>query len=466
MSSHRRLAILGLVVVSFGLASCADEESVFEQPSQFDQPPTAALGFLGYGDRVAKVTVCGDCHESRQGTWSQTAHAGAWQTMRSSEARQSYCESCHAVSELGNAIEGVDVGWTATSDPRYYDVQCESCHGGGLDHVVNTAEVKPLAHIGILGSAGKTAAFESCGECHQSAHAPFVDEWVQSAHAEANSTVQNLASGDPDRYGACLDCHTGQGALAAWGVDSDYVEKDDAIVDQVGIVCAVCHDPHQSTHAGQLRYAIDVLDGAANLCMRCHDRNATPNPSSSRGPHAAAGPLLRGEAGWFPPGFPFEPGELVPTHGSAENPRLCAGCHVNGATVTLPSGSPYNGAGHQFTAITCLDENGLPVPGDCDLADRDFSFCASCHSGEANARLLWTQSNQQIADAVATLQGLLDQVPSIEFDTGDGEITVAEGADFNRQLALTGGAVAHNGPLVKFLLLASIDRVKAQYGLN
>lgn len=466
MSSHRHLAVLGLVVLSFGLISCADEDSVFEQPLQFQEPPTAALGFLGYGDRVAKVTVCGGCHESRQANWKQTHHAGAWRTMRDSGAAETFCENCHTVSALGNPVEGVDVGYPATGDPRYYDVQCESCHGGGLEHVLNPGLVQPRASITVLGAAGKAAPFESCGECHQGAHAPFVDEWAQSAHAGARRSVVSLASFDPDTYGFCVDCHTGQGALAAWGIDSNYVERDADVLDYVGIVCAVCHDPHQATHSAQLRYPIDVLDAGSNLCMRCHDRDASPDPDSPRGPHAAEGPLLRGEAGWFPPGFPFVPGELVPTHGGPGNPRRCAGCHVNRTTAPLGTGGVYNGAGHLFSAIPCLDENGIPVPGDCDIADRDFSVCAPCHGGEANARLVWTQANQQIDEAVATLVDLIARVPASEFDPSDGQISVAEGAEFNRQLALTDGVAAHSGPMIKFLLAASIERVMSEYGLN
>lgn len=39
----------------------------------------------------------------------------------------------------------------------------------------------------------------------------------------------------------CVACHEARGALAAFGVDADYIEKDQA--EAIPITCAVCHDP-------------------------------------------------------------------------------------------------------------------------------------------------------------------------------------------------------------------------------
>ncbi len=41
--------------------------------------------------------------------------------------------------------------------------------------------------------------------------------------------------------------------------------------------------------------------------------------------------MLLGQAGWWPPGIEVD-GDIVATHGTERNPRLCATCHVNSTT--------------------------------------------------------------------------------------------------------------------------------------
>ena len=116
-------------------------------------------------------------------------------------------------------------------------------------------------------------------------------------------------------------------------IDAEYAERDGT--EPIGIVCAVCHDPHDARNHGQLRFPIDVPEVDVNLCMKCHQRRAVPDPTSSRGPHSPQGPLLLGEnVGWQPPNFQYADIQIRSTHGSDANPRLCATCHVNSYEVT------------------------------------------------------------------------------------------------------------------------------------
>jgi hypothetical protein len=60
---------------------------------------------------------------------------------------------------------------------------------------------------------------------------------------------------------------------------------------------------------------------------------------------------------------------------------------------------------------------------------------------------------------------LIAQIPATEFDENDNRYTTGEGARFNSELARTGGAAAHNATLIEALLIASIQQVRADYGL-
>lgn len=454
--SYRRTALLATIVI-LPFTGCTDTETVFVERPFFDDPPGNAAGFIGYGTedaRLASFTVCGNCHIGSQSQWENTAHAHAWETLAAIDQLREPCVGCHSVNERGNAAEG-DVGWTATADARFEDVQCESCHGPGAGHLSNPEASQPLATIavGLDLSSG-------CGECHSGSHHPFVDEWVQSRHGEGgNASIRTRDE--------CTSCHEGRGALEAFGVDADYIEKDGS--EPQPIVCSVCHDPHSAQNEHQLRFPINVPDIDQNLCMKCHQRRAVPDPTSSRGPHSPQGPLLLGEdVGWTPPNF--DTNIVRGTHGSAQNEELCATCHVNAFEVTDPAtgGFVFSATGHLFQPIPCLDASGVPtVDGNCALTERTFASCtgAGCHGDETVARTLFTNVKQRIANLVAQLDAQLAGVPASEFSTSDNVLTVAEGAKFNQDLAEISSSAIHNPFLTEALLLGSMQAVQSEYGI-
>ncbi len=467
----RSLRSLSLPLTMIGLllaAGCTDEETVFVDKPLFEDPPEASAGFMGYDEEGQKLTVCGNCHVGQQSGWDETAHADAWDGLQASGHSQEFCEGCHTTGPAGNLAKG-DVGHNGTQSSRYHDVQCESCHGAGLAHVTNPDASQPLASIKAHPDLNT-----GCGECHQGAHHDMVNEWVQSGHAEPTSRVVDRAVADPGHYGACMDCHSGQGALAAWGVNAEYVEKDAGFADHDGITCAVCHDPHENTFAGQLRFPIDVPSEDQNLCVKCHHKRAQPELEADvvRGPHSPEGPLLFGDAGWFPPGFepPTGTEDIRGTHGGDANPALCATCHVHQYDVNDQETGEFivSVTGHTFEAIPCVDSNGLPTgEDDCDLADRNFGGCtgSGCHGDEVAARNAMITADADIADLIAQVEGLLSQVPDGELDNADGVFTVADGADFNVQLAEHPGTSVHNPFLAKALLRASRDALIDTYDL-
>ena len=455
MSRSVLLAAIVLVVA----AGCTDERIVFRDRDLLADLPANAQGFLGYSNADAKLTVCGNCHVGPQTQWVGTAHADAWATLANNPGRQAFCEACHTVSEAGNQTEGGNAGWPATQDTRYHDVQCESCHGPGLDHVRNPGATQPLASLGVT-----IGAETGCGECHSGIHHPFVEEWAESGHGQ----VLAVPAGRPE----CQGCHTGQGALVAFGAhDAEYVEKGSTT--PLPIACGVCHDPHSATFEGQLRYPITVPDEEQNLCMRCHHKRGLPETGSpSRGPHSPEGPLLLGDAGWFPPNMPLEPGtEIIGTHGSQANPRLCAGCHVYRFDVTDQATGDFliSSVGHRFDAIPCVDANGAPTgEAECERSQRSFASCtgSGCHVDQARARQALESAETSINFFAALLKSALDKVPASEFSATDNRYSTAEGARFNWQLALVNGSEVHNPFLIEALLIASIQQLKIEYDVD
>lgn len=460
------VAVLGLAAFAGG---CVDEDTVYNDRPFGDDPPASADGMLGYLQGQAGQTTCAQCHATPSASWTTTAHAGAWETLQDSGHAQEFCEACHTVSQYGNAATD-PAGWTSTGDPRYVDVQCESCHGAGEMHVADPAASQPLPSLAV--GEGLT---NGCGECHNGTHHPFVEQWEMSKHSE----VVGFAAGRLE----CAGCHRGQGTLLAWGVRSNYVERDSE--EPLAVVCGVCHSMHDATFEGQLRFPVTTTDVQVHLCARCHNRRSVADPNSSHGlePHAPEAELLVGEAGWIPPGSGLAPGSTFNTHGSASNEKLCATCHVAMYTVTdaATGAFEFQSVGHTFESLPCVDESGIPNgETDCaySAAERSFEGCldSGCHS---NAPAVSALLNNRAANLVADLEVLLDLLEQVDpnLDEPGGEIdatvptfTIAEGAFFNYSLATHGGDVygslTHNPPWIRDLIDASIIAVEDEYGVS
>jgi predicted CXXCH cytochrome family protein len=502
-----------LLLAALFLAGCTDEKIVFREP--FNPPPDASSGFVGYFTTSDKSTTCGNCHVDHQNKWQGTAHADAYETLVASGSAQDFCYSCHTVNETGNQVETA-AGWNVVQDTAYHDVQCESCHGPGADHIETPdASDHPLARVRVLntdvasGNPDEDNAIVpgSCAECHSGAHHPFVEEWSQSRHARA-LTEEGIFIADESP--SCAPCHEGRSVLKAWGVTSNYFERDSAAGaagPHFGVTCAVCHDPHNAQFEGQLRYSITDATFEGNLCMKCHTRRYEPAGTSPRGPHAPQGAVLTGTAGFWPPGF--DTTAVSATHGNpAANPRLCAGCHVNSFQVTdqLTGGTIFS-TGHSFRPLPCLDPaTGQPTSDDScayDATARYWGACtkSGCHADasaaalalssqradiEVLADILWNDADgdEVLYDTLATGEfgafdagdtGLLTQIPNptVEINHKDRIVSIAEGALFNARLVgedrYANGDRSkgvHNPFLSTQLLAASIQAVQTTYGLG
>jgi hypothetical protein len=422
LAFHRASLYLGLLPVF--LSGCTD--TVFRDREPFNPPPDATNKFLGYFTSSDQQTTCGNCHVLHQVDWLNTAHASTYSLLAGNSDATAECYTCHTVSDRGNAVAG-PAGWDAVQDTVYHDVQCESCHGPGLDHVTapdapKSASNPPLAHIAVpvgVTDSATLAQSTSCGSCHNQNSGPGVrtyEEWTRSGHAVAlASPAGNFTAPE-----GCPNCHEAKSILAAWGVTADYAEKGQTgSANYLGQTCTVCHDPHGTAEdpdnpgqpiPGQLRWPISTPNVDQNLCMKCHQRRSVPDQTSPRGPHSPQGPMLLGEAGYQPAGFQPDVQAVATTHGSEKNPKLCAGCHVNRISGTdVTTGKPATSAGHLFLAIPCLDAGGLPdlVNQDCarDEPSRSWTACTAsgCHGTATAAISAITLSSQRIDQLVAQI---------------------------------------------------------------
>lgn len=453
---------------------CVDEKIVYRDGPNFAAPPASAASFLGYSDEDNKATVCGSCHVTQQAKWKVTKHAGAFETLEKSGSMQGFCQACHTVNNLGNATTDTLSGWRSTKDTRYHDVQCESCHGAGLQHVQAPARGQMLPSLKPDTATNQTTG---CAECHSGTHHPFAEEWKQTRHATAFRRSYNGATATaPEVPGgpraACQSCHIGQKVLEAWGVNTNYAEKSQGqtAATGLGVTCAVCHDPHGSPNSGNLRFAVDARDPDANLCMKCHLRRSVPDFSGGQNsPHSPQGPMLLGTAGWWPPGIQVD-GDIVASHGSERNPRLCATCHVNKYDATDKATGKFvtTVTGHRFAAVPCVDANGAPTASqNCTITQRSFKSCAGsgCHA-EATARTLMTSASADIQLLANALAPMLADPKVPASDKVSGKVSTWRGATFNRNLALHPGSEVHNPFLAKALLRASIAQMAKDYGIT
>jgi predicted CXXCH cytochrome family protein len=383
-----------------------------------------AGGFLGLANSQANVTQCGECHPSEQERWVLTAHANAYQTLADigRAGPENSCAPCHNVGERGNTLTDPDLGFVGTPVDALHNVQCENCHGPGATHVSDVKQ-HPDASLAVALDTG-------CGECHQDTHHPFVEEWMESPHAESHESGKAFGlnvAGDPE----CAPCHVAQSFIAL--IQSDGAERL-VVEDPLPITCVACHDPHGNGNTAQLR----LLAGTPIVCGQCHQQGPTEIGSE---PHHPQLDVLLGTAGFRFPGEDY-PGAA--SHGNTElNPDLCARCHI--ATRPFQGGEVPIAAqvGHTFEPLPVVDE----VTG-----ERNFDNCAECH---ADAEAILGPHQAQIDALVAELEAALDAVPEEQQDD-----EIVQGARFNLETVINDKSRGvHNPRLELRLLETSIQKV-------
>jgi hypothetical protein len=342
-------------------------------------------------------------------------------------------------------------------------VQCENCHGAAGNHAANPQDftVKPRVEL----------AAEVCGGCHTDSHHPTYDEWKTSGHS---TMVEDM---NPEsRISSCGRCHSGSVRLSL--INNQPLPTGDA---NVPIVCATCHDPHQTNaYPAQVRnplssttdYFLTTTDNFTNkynpninLCGQCHNHRGASWTTTSRPPHhspqynmllGTVGVLLDGSA-------PSDPA----THAFLQN--QCVTCHMQ--TSEYVSEQQPAVTGHSFAVNTfnaCLKCHPLPE----DLVD--FTQTAISDQIQQVKKALDSWALTKAPSALSAKYGALawEYTNIGTLSTGAAGPTTAEQAlipdnikkaRFNLYLVLNDGSFGvHNGPFSITLLTTAMDWVQTE----
>ncbi|MFH1009088.1 MAG: FlgD immunoglobulin-like domain containing protein [Candidatus Latescibacterota bacterium] len=349
------------------------------------------------------VANCALCHADKKAEWEETDHASMLERSIDGLTSSHYsgsCIGCHTVGydTAATAVNGgfddvaATLGWAfpETLEAGNWDampaalqglsnIQCESCHGAGSQHMGDKTKIDISFDAGM------------CGQCHDSGtHHVFPYEWEQSAHATATTSP----SGEGRE--SCVRCHTGIGF-------AQYADGEEATnLEYAPITCAGCHDPHSAENEHQLRKLDDVTlfngevisqGGLGKLCMNCHmsRRNAEEYVqvySSRYGPHY--GPQTDMLMGTNAAEFGKEIESSGHKYAASD---ACVTCHMAGTPGTDEPGQFMVGE-HTFA----MRWDGDTPEDDTDDVE-NVGACASCH-GELES---------------------FDKKSSVDFD-GDGSI--------------------------------------------
>lgn len=118
--------------------------------------PAAGATYLG-------VAKCKMCHPKQHKTWEAMKHAKAFEQLIGDEQKDPECLKCHTT---GFGKGGYDPAKAAEENAKFANVQCESCHGPGSEHMKAPKEQKK-ATIHLRTS--------ECSVCHDP-HKSFGDE--------------------------------------------------------------------------------------------------------------------------------------------------------------------------------------------------------------------------------------------------------------------------------------------------
>lgn len=352
--------------------------------------------------------------------------------------------------DFGKNCAGCHVTGLDTTRMRWEEagVQCEACHGPGSIHVdfadglgrnPSEGELQEVRSAIVSGPSAQT-----CGQCHSRGmqdeyHYPVnyhpandlntafelvglddtahwwaegfarlgnmqYNEWLNTAHATALSTLQNT-----DNAGAeCLVCHSSdytssQAMIAAFEAGQREGDAPPTLTleaAQHGVTCASCHNVHSTTP--ELPYLL-VIEPYI-LCITCHT-----NTDATDGLHHPVQQMFEGQA--IIEGIDG----IASSHFVDETGPRCTTCHM--PTVPVES---FNQASHSMKIVS---------PSSTELE----SNCATCHAeqvtGQAMQSLINDTQNGTRARIEAARSALTGNEPAwvlqaLEFVEGDGSFGI------------------------------------------
>ncbi|MBU2493722.1 MAG: T9SS type A sorting domain-containing protein [Bacteroidetes bacterium] len=382
----------------------------FSNGTEFDEITFNAGTYLG----LPSGFNCTSCHSTTAAKWVETKHATTLQRGLNGTLSSHFgenCVRCHSTGYDANAsnngFDDRDFVFPDTLSEEAYNqvltnsplamqlanVQCESCHGPGSEHMGNTADSKIVSSI----------SQESCAKCHDSGtHHVFPSQWDISGHAKLAETGHSGQT-----RAACIQCHSGNGFVSY--IKAGKVAPTANEAEKTNITCATCHDPHDATNPHQLRTVtatlsngVEVTDGGLGmLCMNCHKtrRDAVTytdgylkNLSAHYGPHyGPQADIITGN------NIPDLGKTFATTNHFPFTPNACVSCHMNNQGAVDTEGNVLLSGGHSFSMST---------PDGVD----NVAACAPCHSIESFDKLSITVNGKTDFDGDGTSEGLQHEV--------------------------------------------------------
>ncbi len=431
---------------------------------------------------VAGGTVsCQTCHSDSYNEWLTTGHSTTLQEelngMGSSHF-QSYCIECHATGydEMADN-DGFDDFGFVFPDSLYMggyndavamypdamkrsDVQCESCHGPGSEHVGQVADYKIESSL----------SSDNCAVCHNAGtHHVIPEQWDFSVHGSENHLYFGA-----DRA-SCTPCHNGKGF-----VDFANGDEQDAPV-AVSITCATCHDPHSHDNGNQIRlvtatlgngYEIDNL-GNGGLCANCHKSrrdgndyttNYLDNLSSHYGPHHG-------------PQTDVLYGANIPTFGMsiANSPHAqaveggCVGCHMYPNEIDENNQVLLSG-NHSFSMVDPDGVDNVAACEDCHGALESFDEKKFYINGNADldGNGVAEGLQHEVHGLLDILAELLPPYGSTDINNIDSTWTPDEAVGFYNYLCIEEDRSfgIHNPQFTIGILIATIEKLGGTVGVE
>jgi len=119
---------------------------------------------------------CGSCHQAQYEQWKTTAHADAYASLESStredEGKKFECLPCHTTG-----FRQYNGYWSVDTTPEMANVQCETCHGFGMRHLLNREQGVERHKLpdGRLMPELPIITMYTCVRCHNQERDPEFD---------------------------------------------------------------------------------------------------------------------------------------------------------------------------------------------------------------------------------------------------------------------------------------------------
>jgi hypothetical protein len=195
---------------------------------------------------------------SAQHKWSTSPGIGA-NFLDYNRARSigKQCLECHAsyIDNLPGSADALNRGEQFDKTSLVYSVDCERCHGPGVQHVdfqTNNPTVKEARFITKYSSLNRSQKLDMCAVCHSGMPGFTLRSSFQFVPGDTLSNYkmqQFTRSGDttrPDVHGNQLQLLQSSKCFISSKMD-----------------CATCHDTHQNSRGNDALYTLK--------CMECHN---------------------------------------------------------------------------------------------------------------------------------------------------------------------------------------------------